>query len=294
VKDRILVGLIGHPVSHSLTPRLIGAAFGYCQMDGEYNLYDVEEADLPEKVKSLIEAGLHGFNITIPHKSAVLPLVHELAPEAQLIGAINTVQIKPNQLVGYNTDAIGFRRALESLAKRDLKNSSALILGTGGSAQAVLVALIQLGFSEIHVSGRTEEKSKAFIQAAQKRMLDHLELPISSSPVRIVPYQSNHGGQLDLIVNSIPFGVSAAAESITPPVEAIISSLSSTCLAVDLAYRRDQTLPPFAKATSERELLTQDGIEMLVQNASACFEIWTGRKVPPEVIKSALAQEQVK
>jgi shikimate dehydrogenase len=287
--DHTLLGLIGHPVSHSLSPAFQNAALRYCQMPGEYKLFDVEESQLRSKVKELVAEGYRGFNCTIPHKAALLAIVDVPMPEAKLTGAVNTVKIdERGQLLGYNTDALGFQRAVQSKFRERFDGKSALLLGYGGSARAVLVALCQLGFSDIYVLGRDSIKLQLFIDQAKERMGSESEALALLKPRQIVPYNSNSLiPQFDLIANTIPFGISAD-DRIPTWIEEISSRLPSTCVVSDLVYRRDLSQPPLAKFLAERGFQSQDGIEMLLEQALISFEIWTGRKVPIEVMRSAL------
>jgi len=212
-------------------------------------------------------------------------------PEAKLIGAVNTVKIDDaHQLIGYNTDALGFRIAVESKFGDRFQGGSALLLGYGGSAKAVLVALSQLGCSQVHVLGRDRFKLRAFIEQAQERMKAHAHLLAGPSEMRISPYEANSGANPALIANTIPFGL-GKGDSVPDWIEAVTAKLPSTCSGIDLVYTKDGRLPPFAQSLANRGIVVQDGLEMLLQQARAAFEIWTGRQVPVEIMRSALAMK---
>jgi shikimate dehydrogenase len=290
VNDQTLLGLVGHPVLQSLSPVFHNAALRYCHKAGEYKLFDVAESELSDKVRSLVAQGLAGFNVTIPHKTAVCELVDQLAPEAKLIGAVNTVKVDGDQLIGYNTDAIGFRLAVVSQFGECFQDGSALLLGYGGSARAVLIALAQLGLAEVRVIGRDSAKLQVFIEQAQERVHTHAQLLGSASKMRILPYEANSGAEPDLIANTIPFGI-GKSDPIPVWLKAITAKLPKTTRAVDLVYLKDQRLPPFAKSLADRGLIVQDGLEMLLQQARASFEIWTGEQVPIDIMRSALGDK---
>jgi len=293
VNDQTLLGLVGHPVSHSLSPALHNAALSHCGISGEYKLFDIEESALKSTLSLLIGQGLSGFNVTIPHKTTVYDLVDQLTPEAVMIGAVNTIKVdSAGHLLGYNTDALGFRAAVEHGFGNRFDNKTAFLLGYGGSAKAVLVALSQLGFSKTYVLGRNQSKLQAFVDQATKRMNAHSQKVDGASKMSILPYKENKPGLVDLIVNTVPFGMGHVGmiqpEPLPAWVDDICIKLPKSCNAVDLVYQQDDSLPPFALSLARRGLVVQDGIEMLVQQARASFEIWTEQQVPVSVLKSAI------
>jgi len=293
--DHTLLGLIGHPVSHSLSPAFHNAALSYCQLPGEYKLIDVEAPDLKPTVEALVGQGFKGFNITIPHKTALLKIVDQVMPEAKLVGAVNTVKIDEHgRLIGYNTDPLGFEQAVRRKFGGRFEGGTALLLGYGGSARAVLVALAQLGFTDIYVLGRDSAKLQALIDQAKERMQTESEALAPSKAPQILPYHENSPvPKFDLIANTIPFGISTS-NRIPPWIEEIASHFPATAVVSDLVYRRDLSPPPFAKFMADRGFQSQDGIEMLLLQALISFEIWTGRQVPIEIMRSGLNQAEVK
>jgi shikimate dehydrogenase len=293
--EHTLLGLIGHPVSHSLSPSFHNAALRYCQMPGEYKLIDVDKTDLKPTVQALVAQGFKGFNITIPHKTAVFDFLDQAMPEARLVGAVNTVKVDEHgRLIGYNTDPLGFERAVERKFGKRFQGGSALLLGYGGSARAVLVALAQLGFTDIYVLGRDSVKLQAFIDQAKERMQTESEALGPNKAPQILPFHANNPApKFDLITNTIPFGISTN-DQIPPWIEEIASHLPDTCVVSDLVYRRDLSPPPLAKFMTDRGFQSQDGIEMLLLQALRSFEIWTGRQVPIEIMRSGLNQAEVK
>jgi shikimate dehydrogenase len=293
--DRLLLGLVGHPVGHSLSPRLHNAALEYCDIEGEYKLFDIEASALEQTIRTLIKNGLKGFNVTIPHKKAIFHLSDELKPEAELIGAVNTVWVDGNgRLIGHNTDALGLKLAIESAVQRDFHGGKAILFGYGGSAQAAVITLIQLGFAEIKVLGRDQSKAETFVEQARKRLQDYSsstkiacsEIPRNAhSSVNIHPYADPDNCQFDMALSTIPLG----SGSVLPDwMEKIISGLPLGCACVDLLYYKDRSATPFLKLAGSLGLSRQDGIEMLIQQARAAFTIWTGTTVPTEVMKAAL------
>jgi shikimate dehydrogenase len=298
------LGLVGHPVSHSISPKLHQAALQYSGIAGSYELFDIAPAELEQRIQELLSSGLRGFNVTIPHKKAVLSLVDQLSPEAKLIGAVNTVAAKESgsgalALTGYNTDAIGLLRAIENRFVKSFKNGTALLLGYGGSAQAVLVALIQLGVKEIQVAGRNQAKIEQFISEASDRIElvkhfgDASQIEFGP-PLRIQPLDNQRIQSIDIAVNTVPWGLTAGERITTDCLPgwlvSIFEYLPSSCSCVDLVYRQDRKKPPFTQAAFEKKLAAQDGVEMLIEQAREAFFIWTGKSVPAKIMKAALLE----
>ena len=146
----IHLGLIGYPLSHSLSPQLHAAAFQALKLDGEYRLYPVAPNDnqgLAKLAQRLRLGKLQGLNVTIPHKQAILPLLDKLTPSAQAIGAVNTLYLKGDRLIGHNTDAPGFLSDLHNSFGQPTVEKNALVLGAGGAARAVVYALLTDGWN---------------------------------------------------------------------------------------------------------------------------------------------------
>jgi len=156
----LVAGLIGDPVEHSLSPVMHNVAFQALGIDARYELWPTTAADLGDRIASLRNDAVLGANVTVPHKGAVMPLVDEVSETARRIGAVNTLIPRDGQLVGDNTDAYGFGRALRETVAGAMP-SSTLVVGAGGAARAVLVALQDAGIDEIGLVNRTLEKAQA-------------------------------------------------------------------------------------------------------------------------------------
>src|SRR5215213_9104233 len=203
-----LLALIGQPVSHSLSPRMHNAAFAADDLDFVYVCLDVDPDALPDAVKGMVALKLRGFNVTMPHKRAMIPLVDELDEGARISGAVNTVVIEGSTLRGYNTDGGGMVMACEE-AGIELSGQRVLILGAGGAAAAITVAFSGVGVGELHIANRSLEHAielrdklrMAGIQKVEAHTLDALEEPITEAAV---------------VVNATPLGMKEG-DALPPP-----------------------------------------------------------------------------
>ena len=285
----LLLGLIGHPLSHSLSPKLHGAALKYANLEGEYRLFDVESDDLETKLKALITSGLNGFNVTIPHKVPIFKQAQKLSEDAILVGAVNTVRIEEDHsLTGHNTDANGLLEAVREVARADLTGKSALLIGCGGSAQAVLKVGCDLRLGRIDVVGRDRSKVEDFISRAQKRFsLSKNELERSFGE-RITSFEPD-SCQHQIVFHTTPIGLKPD-DTVPEWMANLVTPLPKDAIILDLVYHKDLSLPAFAKLTRGLGLTTADGINMLIHQARLAFEFWTDISVPPEIMKAALKQ----
>ncbi len=280
---KYLLGLIGHPISHSLSPPLHLAALQYAGLKGEYCLFDVPPEKLTTDLEHMLASGLNGFNITIPYKEAIYKLVNSYTNEAKLTGAVNTVKVEPDgKLSGHNTDLIGFKLALTDVVDNNLKNKHALVIGAGGAAKAAVIALAQLGLTQIYIRARNANKVNSFIEEMQINF-SHLKgngMPTLSASTEY------HSHEIAIVVNASPIGLDNAP----PPswLNDLITTLPSNCICFDMVYKKNGTAPLFAQLAESKQLTTLDGLPMLIHQARYAFEYWTGINVPSEIMRAAL------
>lgn len=287
------LGLTGYPVSHSLSPRLHKNALQVMGLAGEYRLYPVPP--LPEGAQALgelaqeLRAGrLHGLNVTIPHKRAVLSLVDRLSATAQAVGAANTLFLQDGLLVGENTDAPGFLADLTDQTgwAGGLPGAGtclALVLGAGGSARAVVYALVQAGW-QVRVAARRRAQAEELAAA----------LGSFTQPGKIVPLGMsraelgwNHH-DVALLVNATPVGMAPLTAASPWPAGL---SLPAAAFVYDLVYNPPATaLTAAAKAAG---LEAQTGLGMLVEQAALSLEIWTACPVPRQAMWQALLLDEI-
>ena len=249
--------VIGHPVAHSRSPVMHTAAYRALGMDWTYEAVDVAPAELEGFVRGLVAAGYAGVNVTIPHKPAVLPMCDMVSGEARRAGSVNTIVIGADRrLAGHSTDGRGLLWALG-----DITPSSALVLGAGGAARAVVEALRGAGWS-VSVSARRAQAAAA------------LGVSVVGWPPSRLP---------ELVVNATPIG--QAGDLADSPVEA--SLLAAHMTVCDLAYRGDGSPTALCIAAAQRGARVVDGLDVLAGQGIYAFELLTGREAPAEVMRAA-------
>ena len=271
--------MLGDPVSHSLSPVLQNAAIRKLGLDWCYMALPVSAAGLPAALEGLHALGAVGLNVTIPHKQAVMPLLVGVTPLAQRIGAVNTLVRQPQGWAGDNTDMAGFMAPLQRQGV-DLKHKTALVLGGGGSARAVVAGCSALGCGRILVAGRDLQRLQRFLADAQD-LAEHLE-GVSWGELEAVL------GRVELVVNTTPVGMSPAIEA-CPLDEAQLERLRPHTWVYDIIYTpRPTTL---LRQASARGCGTIDGLAMLVGQGAAALRLWCGGRDVDEdlMLKAASA-----
>ncbi|MBD2091792.1 shikimate dehydrogenase [Microcoleus sp. FACHB-1515] len=266
-----LLGVIGHPIAHSLSPVMHNAAIAHLGLDFVYLPLPVPPDRLAQAIEGFDAIDLQGFSVTIPHKQAIMPLLQEISPTAKTIGAVNTVARTDRGWFGTNTDAIGFLAPLRELNRSWRR---AVILGNGGAARAVVAGCQTLGCAEIQVVGRDRSKLDAF----RTSWPENLPLTVHAwfDLPTLLP-------QADLLVNTTPIGMHPNSDR--SPLEAL-DRLSDTAIVYDLIYTPRPTL--LLQQAQARGLRAIDGLEMLVQQGAAALELWIKQPVPVEVMRQAL------
>ncbi|MBW4442179.1 MAG: shikimate dehydrogenase [Plectolyngbya sp. WJT66-NPBG17] len=267
-----LLGVIGDPIEHSLSPIMHNAAIAQMQIDFIYVPFRIRSRDLKTAIAGFNAIDLQGFSVTIPHKQAIMPLLSDMTEVAKAIGAVNTVWKSDRGWSGTNTDIVGF---VSPLKGRSWNSSIALVLGNGGAARAVVAGCAELGFAEIHVVGRSAEKLQAF---AETWTLDSLSVHTWDQMSEILP-------KADLIVNTTPIGMSPNSDQ-SPLTEEQANLIRSSAISYDLIYVPNPTR--FLQQAQQRGAEAIDGLEMLVQQGAAALEIWTQRSVPDDVMRRSL------
>lgn len=290
-KKKYLLGLIGHPVKHSLSPLLHEAALSFHNLNGEYRLLDIQPDQLAVKFDELKRTGFDGVNVTIPHKQAVIPLLDEVVEDARSVGAVNTIVFSGGKTVGHNTDVYGFSRALRDAIDRENIDTnwskSVLVIGCGGAAKAVVAGLCEMGFLDISIFGRDFKKSSKFVVELANSLGPRGQLLIEGSMLRSVEQLNEESLSAKfLLVNATPVGQNG--EPLPDWFSEALARLDKRTLIYDLVYSKTEyptTLEERARALS---LPSVDGLDMLVYQAARAFEIWTGRAVPSDCMKAGL------
>lgn len=261
----LLLGIVGHPLSHTLSPVLHNWAAGEASVRASYHAWDTPPDRLPAFMAALRTLPVHGLSVTIPHKEAVMSLVDNLTDNAREAGAVNTLFWEKGILWGENTDVAGFMAPLEELGVRP---GRALVLGAGGAARAVVCGLRREGW-DVVLSARTEERARRLAE---------------SFHARAVPWEQRHDAAADLLVNTTPLGMSGPFQSLSPWK----GSLQGVPLVYDLVYNPRQT-PLLAQALREGAKALC-GLPMFVHQGLAQFRCWTGRSFGPDRALELLEQ----
>ena len=276
-----LLGVIGNPVEHSLSPVMHNAAIALLGLNYVYLPFPVKSADLPTAIAGFTAIDLVGFNITIPHKQGIIPLLAAVSPEAAMVGAVNTAWHTPEGWQGTNTDVDGFIAPLQTMS-RDWSRVLPVVLGNGGAARAVIVGLAQLGCREIHVVGRNPDKLAQFYQSWQNidQINSLLKIHNWDGLKSLLPVA-------ELLVNTTPVGMSPSQDR-SPVNESLMPKLQPGAIAYDLIYTPNPTR--FLKLAQKQGAVAIDGLEMLVQQGAKALEIWLQQPAPVEVMRDSLKQ----
>jgi len=264
-KPYILAGVMGWPVAHSRSPAIHNHWIRHYGLNGSYVLLPVQPERIGDAVRGLRALGFAGCNITIPHKVAAMPLVDRIEPLAQRIGAINTIVVaKDGTLAGYNTDAYGYIQSLLDAQPGWRADAGPVtVLGAGGAARAILVALAERGAREIRLCNRSLDKAQALATEF-------------GAPIQAVPWEQREDA-LDgaaLLVNTTSLGMKGQA-----PLELTLEHLPRHALVSDIIYVPLET--PLLAAARQRGNATVNGLGMLLNQARPAFQHWFG--VMPEV-----------
>ena len=274
-----LVGIIGDPVRHSLSPAMHNAAFASLGINMAYVPLRVSAERLSAAVATLPALGFRGANVTVPHKTAVVSLLDELRDDAVLIQAVNTIVIEGDRLVGHNTDVEGFRRALHEADAQPLEGAGVLLVGAGGAARAAALAVARQGLAELVVANRG--------WAAADRLVSLLRDLVPGLPCRALALAELGAADVRrarLIVNATTLGMQG--ESKVPGV--LVDNVGVDQVVYDMVYgARPTGLVSAARARGAR---TVDGLAMLIWQAAVAFELWTGAEAPVDVMKRAVGR----
>ena len=272
----VLAGIMGWPVGHSLSPRLHGFWLRQHRIDGAYVPLAVEPGNLAQALHALPALGFRGVNLTIPHKEPALAVVDRITPAAARIGAVNTVIVGPDGLLGDNTDGYGFMASLAAGAPGwRAADGPAALLGAGGAARAIAVALIDAGAPELRLVNRTQERAEALAGQIGDIAREH------GAALAVLPWQGGDAlAGASLLVNTTSLGMTGQ-----PPLEIDLQSLPRAALVTDIVYSPLET--GLLAAARARGHAVVDGLGMLLHQARPGFHAWFG--VDPEVSEALCA-----
>ena len=272
-----VIGIFGNPIAHTRSPAMHNAAFRALGLPYIYIPFCVPSAALGKATSSIRTLNLVGVNVTVPHKEKILRYLDELSPAASLYRAVNTVINRHGTLYGENTDGRGFLRSL-SERKRSVRDREVVLIGAGGAARAVLVALIQADSARITVVNRTPANAEKLIRGYQS--LGPTQLV--STPLEVLQ-DPTLMKRTALVVNSIPLGLH---KNTFPALD--YGATPRRCLFYDLVYSSQPTV--FLQRALYAQRPTLDGRRMLLHQGALAFELWTGHPAPLRVMSSALTR----
>lgn len=277
--------VIGSPVSHSLSPAIFSFLAQWLSVtEFHYAAREVQSSELKTFLNDLRQSsGFVGLNVTIPHKEAIVGELDEATPEARAIGAVNVVQVREARLLGHNTDVVGVTKTLEQHHCR-VEGESAWVWGAGGAARAVCYALGQEGARIVHIANRDAERGQKLAESigAIFPRTAFVAIPAGSAAV---------DGPLSLVVNATPIGMKNAARSVNAEeFFRLLPKLDRTAdaLAFDLVYNPERT--PFLSVAEDSGLRVVGGLDMLIYQALATWEIWFGPAQGLAAAKDDLAE----
>jgi shikimate dehydrogenase len=257
----VLYGVLGSPVRHSLSPAIHNAAFEATGVNGVYLAF--ETTDLPGALAGAKALSFGGLSVTLPFKSAVIPLLDGMDPLARTIGAVNTIRNEDGQLVGFNTDGVGALRALEAVT--ELSGKRCLLVGAGGAARAIGFVLRSRGV-EIVVANRSAERGKslaAFLEG------------------RYIPLSEAHPVEADLLIQTTPVGMFPHTDQVPISEDAIHEGM----VVMDAVYNPLKTR--LLALAEKKGCLTIGGLDMFIYQGAEQFRIWTGLEPPVEIMREA-------
>jgi|SRR5690625_1878531 len=259
--------LIGYPIEHSLSPWIHQKFLRKAGLKGEYNLHEIDPAaSFEDEIEKLKLSQVNGFNVTVPYKQDIIPLLDNVDTAAQKMGAVNTAVNNNGIWTGYNTDGVGYLRSLESKYPELLsdKSSRILIIGAGGAARGIYVVLSQDGFSRIDIANRTEKSAAHILKKRNER---------TTSRFLTLAEAEQFAGYYDLIIQTTSVGMKPVEE------KSIFSlgNIKSDAIVSDIIYQPINTA--FLMQAEKKGASLHYGHTMLLYQAQYAFELWTGKRI---------------
>ncbi|EOS7800646.1 shikimate dehydrogenase [Enterococcus hirae] len=279
-----LTGFFAKPASHSLSPLMHNLAFSHWGIDAVYLAFEVDQTNLRQAVESIRTLDMLGVNVSMPNKTAVLAYLDQLSPEAELIGAVNTIVHQEQRLIGYNTDGMGFVRSVNETG-HPIKNQKIVVLGAGGAAKAIVVQMALEGAQEITIYKRLNATflplKEYFAKVSEK----------TGCPIRLHDYADESQlalglSQANLLINATDIGMGSKKDQI--PI-ADVKLLHSQLAVFDLIYSPSETR--LIQEAKKMGIKAYNGLGMLIHQGAIAFELWTHREMPVQNIRERLEQE---
>jgi len=274
-----VVGIIGNPVEHSLSPLMHNAAFKHLNLDYIYVPFLVSNNSLEDAIKGAKSLNIKGLNVTIPHKTEVIKYLDSMDKSAEFIGAVNTVKFEDDQAIGFNTDGIGAVKAIEEVSS--VKDKKVVMLGAGGAARAVAFQILIDGAGSLVIANRTPENAFNL----QNELKDKL-----NSDVKTTDFGEKLENELkdaDILINTTPIGMYPNIDQ-----ESLVKAelMHSNLVVNDLVYNPLKTC--LLKECEKANAQAVSGIKMLIYQGIESFKIWTGVYPPFEIFENAIKISQ--
>ncbi|MCI0844358.1 MAG: shikimate dehydrogenase [Chloroflexi bacterium] len=277
------LGIIGYPIGHSISPIFQQAGLDHLGIDATYEKWEVTPEDVGDFVNGLRAPGSLGINITVPHKQAVIPFLDEVDEWATAAGAVNTIVNHDGRLSGHNTDGPGFLQALSVETGYAPKGTRALILGAGGAARGILLALVRGGVDSLVIANRTLERAETLAQLAKDNGVLAEAVPLRNPDESV----TEAAASADLIVNCTTMGMSHGPDEHGSPLSA--AQIPATAIVNDVVY--NPLLTPILKEAAAAGATALGGLHMLVYQGVLSFRMWTGQDAPVDVMLEAATIE---
>lgn len=272
-------GLIGYPLSHSMSKVIQEAAFKSIGAEGTYEIMETQQEDLVTRLKYLRAHGFQGFNVTIPLKVPVTLFLSGVDNIANVAGSANTIKIlEDSSMYGYNTDVYGFIEAIPEKFRNALNGESAVILGNGGAARAVAVGLSLLKIKKIDFYVRNIINAAEMAESLRRNFPD---IKMTCKQIESLKDLSEY----KILVNTTPIGMRSKAMGVSPIDEEVIKTMNKNSVVYDIVYNPLKT--ELIKMAKKYNINTIQGLDMLIYQGAKAFEIWTGKK--PDVLKMKIA-----
>jgi len=284
VQPSVRLGVFGDPVAHSLSPKIQNAALQHHKIDMQYATFQIAPDELADGLRFARELDFVGLNLTVPHKIVALDRVDGVDLTARKIGAINTVALREGKLLGFNTDAVAFSRAIREEFAVDLRDLRVMVLGAGGAARAIATQCGMEGCERLVIANRTLEKANQLVEQLREYFVGPRVLGPVARLQAITWEESAFRFQIaniDLVVNATPVGLNRTDPS---PIPARL--LAPHLMIYDTVYAHGRT--PFVTAGLEAGARAANGLSMLLHQGALSFQTWFGREAPVDVMRQAL------
>jgi shikimate dehydrogenase len=282
----IRLGVLGDPVAHSLSPEMQNAALKETKINMQYARWHILPEQLQDALRLIRDREFVGVNLTLPHKLPALDFLDETEADAKQSGAVNTIAVRDEKLIGFNTDGLGFSRAIREEFSVDLRDLRILVLGAGGAARAIARQCAKENCERLVITNRTLSKA----QEVAGGLHDFFAGPRVLGPVprlQAIAWEEAairfQIANIDLIVNATPLGLNRSDPS---PIPARL--LAPHLMIYDTIYARGQSPTPFITAATEAGARAANGLSMLLHQGARSFEVWFGRAAPINAMRAAL------